>query len=92
MGTNCARLLADVFLYSYENEFLDNMTRGGHKKLARPSNFYAIETLMIRSFSISRIFGIVLVRYIHPSSLLRKLTNQIPWQAPLFHICDIKWW
>ena len=23
MGTNCASLLADLFLYSYENEFLD---------------------------------------------------------------------
>ena len=24
-GTNCAPLLADLFLYSYENEFLDNI-------------------------------------------------------------------
>ena len=24
-GTNCAPLLADLFVYSYENEFLDNM-------------------------------------------------------------------
>ena len=31
MGTNCAPLLADLFLYSYESEFLDNMIRGGHK-------------------------------------------------------------
>ena len=29
MGTNCATLLADLFLYSYENEFLDNMIRSG---------------------------------------------------------------
>ena len=35
MGTNCAPLLADLFLYSYENEFLDNMIRGGHRRLAR---------------------------------------------------------
>ena len=28
VGTNCAPLLADLFLYSYENEFLDNMIRG----------------------------------------------------------------
>ena len=27
MGTNCAPLLADLFLYSYENEFLDNMIK-----------------------------------------------------------------
>ena len=25
MGTNCAPLVPDLFLYSYENEFLDNM-------------------------------------------------------------------
>ena len=35
MGTNCAPLLADLFLYSYESEFLDNMIRGGHRELAR---------------------------------------------------------
>jgi hypothetical protein len=25
MGTNCAHLLADLFLYSYESEFLQNL-------------------------------------------------------------------
>ena len=34
MGTNCAPLLADFFLYSYENEFLDK-SRSGHRRLAR---------------------------------------------------------
>ena len=29
--TNCAPLLADLFLYSYESEFLDSMIRGGHR-------------------------------------------------------------
>ena len=36
--TNCAPLLADLFLYSYENEFLDNKIRGGHRRLARSFN------------------------------------------------------
>ena len=31
-------LLADLFLYSCESEFLDNMIRGGHRKLARSFN------------------------------------------------------
>ena len=35
MGTNCAPLLADFFLYSHENEVLDNMIRSGHRRLAR---------------------------------------------------------
>ena len=38
MGANCAPLLADFFLYSYENEFLDNMIRSGHRGLARSFN------------------------------------------------------
>ena len=38
METNCAPLLADLFLYSYENEFLDNMIRSGHRRLARSFN------------------------------------------------------
>ena len=37
-GNNCVPLLADLFLYSYESEFLDNMTRGGHGKLTRSFN------------------------------------------------------
>ena len=43
MGTICAPLLADLFLYSYENEFLDNMIRSGHRRL--PGRLiYAIDT------------------------------------------------
>ena len=38
MGTNCAPLLTDLFLYSYVNEFLDNMIRSGHMRLARSFN------------------------------------------------------
>ena len=38
VGMNCAPLLVDLFLYSYESEFLDNMIRGGRRKLARSFN------------------------------------------------------
>ena len=38
VGTNCAPLLADLFLYSYENEFLDNMIRSSHRRLVRSFN------------------------------------------------------
>ena len=38
MGINCAPLLADLFLYSYENEFLDKLVREGKRKLARKFN------------------------------------------------------
>ena len=46
MGTNCAPLLADLFLHSYEHQFLDNMIRSGHKDF--PGHLiYAMDTLMI---------------------------------------------
>ena len=38
MGTNCALLLADLFLNPYENEFLDKLIEEGKRKLARMSN------------------------------------------------------
>ena len=38
MGTNCAPLLADLLLYSYENEFLDKLIKEGKRKLARKFN------------------------------------------------------
>ena len=38
MGTNCAPLLADLFLYSCENEFLDTLIKKGKRKLARKFN------------------------------------------------------
>ena len=38
MGTNCAPLLADLFLFSYENETLDKLIKEGKRKLARKLN------------------------------------------------------
>ena len=35
MGTNCAPLLADWFLYSYESEFLQNLIKDKKIKQAR---------------------------------------------------------
>jgi hypothetical protein len=34
MGTNCALLLTDLFLYSYEAEFVQKLLRDNNKKLA----------------------------------------------------------
>ena len=34
MGRNCALLLTDLFLYSDDKEFLDNIIRSGHRRLA----------------------------------------------------------
>jgi cystathionine beta-lyase/cystathionine gamma-synthase len=39
MGTNCIPLLADLFLYSYEAEFIHELLKKNEKKLARSFNF-----------------------------------------------------
>ena len=38
MGTNCAPLLPNLSLYSYDDEFLDNMIRSGHRRLSKSFN------------------------------------------------------
>ena len=38
MGTHCAPLFADLFLYCYENEILDKLIKEGKRKLARKFN------------------------------------------------------
>ena len=39
MGTNCAPLLADLFLYSNEADFIQWLLKKNEKKLARSLNF-----------------------------------------------------
>ena len=39
MGTNCAPLLADLFLYLYEADFIQGLLKKNEKKIARSFNF-----------------------------------------------------
>ena len=39
MGTNCAPLLADIFLYSYETEFIQTLIKSVERHLAKSFNF-----------------------------------------------------
>ena len=39
MGTNCAPLLTDMFLYSYEADLMQELLKKNEKKLARSFNF-----------------------------------------------------
>ena len=73
MGTNCAPLLADLFLYSYESEFFGNMIRGGHRKLARSFNlcYRYIDDLIVFN---NKKFGDY-VKEIYPSQLTVEKAN-----------------
>jgi len=39
MGTNCTPLPADLFLYSYKAEFVQDLLCKGEKKLAQSFNY-----------------------------------------------------
>jgi hypothetical protein len=56
MGTNCAPLLADLFLYSYEADFIQGLLKINKKKLARSFNFTFRYTDDVLSLNNSR-FG-----------------------------------
>ena len=73
MGTNCAPLLADLFLYSYESEFLDNIIRSGHRKLARSFNlcYRYIDDLIVFNNKKFRDY----VKEIYPSQLTAEKAN-----------------
>ena len=74
VGTNCAPLLADLFLYSYEIEFLDNMIRSGHRRLARSFNlcYRYIDDLIV--FNNKKFLDYV--KEIYPSQLTVKKANK----------------
>ena len=54
MGTNCAPLLADLFLCSYENKFLDKLIKEVKRKLARKFNLSYCDTDDLISFNNKR--------------------------------------
>ena len=51
----CAPLLADLFLYSYENEFIDKLIKEGKRKLARKFNLSYRYTDDLISFNNKRL-------------------------------------
>ena len=72
-GNELSPLLADLFLYSYESEFLDNMIRGGHRKLARSFNlcYQYIDDLIV--FNNKKLGDYV--KEIYPSQLTVEKAN-----------------
>ena len=72
--TDCAPLLAHLFLYSYENEFLDNMIKSGHRRLARSFNLCCryIDDLIV--FSNKKFLDYL--KEIYPSQLTVEKANK----------------
>ena len=54
MGTNCAPLLADLFLFSYEADLIQGLLQKSEMKLARSFNFtfrYIYDVLSLNNSS-----------------------------------------
>ena len=74
MGTNCAPLLADIFLYSYEAEFIQTLLSTSGKQLASRFNFtyrYIDYVLSINNPDLENILG-----QMHPVELEIKDTTE----------------
>ena len=79
MGTNCAPLLADLFLYSYEAEFIQTLIKSGKRHLAKSFHFtyrYIDDVLSINNPK----FGDY-IDYIYPVELEIKDTTDADHQA-----------
>ena len=74
MGTNYAPLLADVFLYSYETDFIQSLLSTGKKKLASQFNFtyrYVDDVLSINNPDFENYLG-----QMYPAELVNQNTKQ----------------
>ena len=79
MGTNSAPLLTDLFLYSYENEFLDKLVMASQRKLARKLNLSYRYILMNLSLS-------VIISDIYPKELTISVTTESASVASYFDL------
>ena len=73
MGTNCAPLLADLFLYSYESEFIQKLVKDKKIHEARAFNFtyrYIDDVLSINNSRFAEFLSLI-----YPSELEVKETT-----------------
>jgi len=76
MGTNCAPLLTDLFLYSCEAEFVQDLLRKGEKKLALSFNYtfrYIDDVLSLKNKNFRNILHLI-----YPVELEVKDTTDSP--------------
>ena len=74
MGTNCAPLLTDIFLYSYEADFIQSLLSTGKKQLASRLNLtyrYIDDELSINNPEFENYLG-----QMHPAELEIKDTTE----------------
>ena len=89
MGTNCAPLLADIFLYSYEADFIQSLLSTGKKQLASRFNFtymYIDDVMSINNPEFKHHLG-----QMYPAELEIKDTTEGTTSAPYLDILLSIW-
>jgi hypothetical protein len=82
MGTNCTPLLVDLFLYSYESEFLQNLVKDKKIHEARAFNFtykYSDDVLSINNPRFAECLPLI-----YPPDLVIKETTYTASSASFF--------
>ena len=77
MGTNCVPLLADLFFYSYEANFIQGFHEQSEKKLARSFNFmfrYIDDVLSLNNHVVS---GVLIVRVVSAFVIVRIVSGLV---------------
>ena len=85
MSTNCAPLLAELFLYSYEADFIQGLLNKNEKKLARSFNFtlrYIDDVLSLNNSRFGDFVDSIYPIQWDPSSLKKRIPQM---QIYLFH-------
>jgi hypothetical protein len=85
MGTNAAPLLADLFLYSYESEFIQHLQKSGAKKQCHSFNLtfrYIDDVLSINNPKFSEYLDVI-----YPSELEIKDTSDSPNFVNFLDLC-----
>ena len=81
MDTNCAPLLADIFLYSYEADFIQSLLSTGKKKLASQFNFtyrYIDDVLSINNPDFENYLGQMYPTELEIKETRRRATPLLP--------------
>jgi hypothetical protein len=98
MGTNCAPLLADLFLYSYEADFIQGLLKKNEKKLARSFNFtfhykYVVNQKLehVDDISLRELFGRIRVSFYKIKDLSLPRTRYLYLRSGPFFFMKHSW-
>jgi hypothetical protein len=84
MGTNCAPLLADLFLYSYESEFLQKLVKDKKIHEARAFNFtyrYIDDVLSINNHYGSKAPAVIITVFKYRNKIGKIVVKAVPYSV-----------